>query len=613
MTRELVRDAMLETVAEYGKLAILIDDNEDSPSRIARDLYYADTLPRFWLTARSLECAEHVLAVLADEVGSPSVLTQCPCLVIVDRHLLQHCRNGSERSVRIDGMESRCRDHVQLLTRMSANGGGRLRSLLFHCITTHPLGKADEPNGDGWSPRSPYVMKRIRDELAKHPGVGEGVSSEVFQPLRRFGINAPAATPSGEAQRWKAKTWSRTLRRMAQDLRDQESIEARDVREPTQAPVVLLTGAGVSLQSGPYGPGIPRTNSLLFEAAWRLEVTQHELVRQRGPSLVEGPPGCICHATRRAPLPSAGAPPSLSEFRRAVVQEVRGCESLARYPALLEIFGNESRASEDARSRYDFYTSFRTVMQQFDHGFSYGHWLMAQLPWSCIITTNFDSFHERAATTAARQPEGLGFRGHPPMDLGHAALRRGNPAPLAENVSAQDWKRVWSTCRLFKPYGSLGSPSSLVLNEYQMGKRRDHFRAVFQHAFANATSGWLVVLGHSMLDGALQGALMDALNSRPDLRDQLNVVWVVPEAFDVAIGAQRGLYEDGREAFPDLVRARLCNESSEPHHAGDWRRPVEPGDRGGAYSATAMEFLYDLALEFQDVLKVRVPLSSRAP
>ncbi len=605
MTTAMV-EAAQRIAADFGKLGVLIDDNKDGPWRMARDLYYADTLPEFWLVLRSVECAEPVLAMLLSaERGS--VLARCPCLVIVDRHLLQHCRSGGERSVRIDSKSSSCAAHLRLLHEMTTRSGATLPNLMLRLITTHPLGKTEDAEHLEWLPRSPWVMSEIREALRP---LGPTAGPNRFEPLRRYGVNRDMASPSSAAQRWKRDSWDAMLSSLAAALRREEERETADreaIKTPSQSPVVLLTGAGVSLQAGPYGPGIPRTNALLFEAAWRLAFAEPLANRQGEPSLVDTGRACDCRNSQ-VPVAGSGRSPSLTEFMREVKEAYTAGRTLSSYPGLLSIFDSASSKQEDALARYEFYMSFRTVMQRFDHAFSYRHWLMAQLPWSCIVTTNFDNFHERAAMVAARHPEV--FSGREQLNaLSHAALRRGNPVPLfSSGGKARRPSRSqrhpdplvthWTSCRLFKPYGTLESPQPLVLNDYEMSESRRHFARVFELAFSQATSGWLVVIGHSMQDEALQKALSSALKQRPGLTQSLNVVWVGPDAHRITCDEEPiPAYANGCLTFPKLVRRRMRPAARQRAVSGV---PEQLGEHGGAYAATAIEFLYDLALKFDE-------------
>src|SRR5439155_929650 len=67
---------------------------------------------------------------------------------------------------------------------------------------------------------------------------------------------------------------------------------------------------------------------------------------------------------------------------------------------LMDLFSGSGHKTSDYSDGRVFESALRSVMIGFDRDFLYHHWLLAQLRWRAILTTNFDSFHERAAWAA---------------------------------------------------------------------------------------------------------------------------------------------------------------------------------------------------------------------
>jgi hypothetical protein len=577
MTPELRRSRLLAAlktaILRYDKLGILIDDQRDAASRLARELYLAEVLPEYWVTVRSIPCANAALAFLRDnQVVGPSTR----CIVIVDRYLLEECPDSSRR-VPIDGQDSPAGPNLENLA-----NGGLGQNVLYWLVSNRPVG-SDQASKISWLPRSPWIMADVRRRLG----------DERFAPLRRFGPERSAGA-TDEDFRAKADSWDATLKALAERL----AIEGRgDEGDPNRAggtPVVLLTGAGASLASSRLGPGIPATNTLLYEAARRQLGLRTE--ERSGPPEDEAP--CACGASEPA-RPGAGGdgredqrPPETLKAFLDVVAGSSGPRAVT-YPSLLRLF--EPDGDDLFRS---FYGHFRSVMQRFDHGFPYQHWLMAQLPWTCIVTTNFDCFHERAAAAAALRPDAVRSPDGEREDVGHLFLRRGNPfffpprepgGPPQKPLSPKDWKRLWRECRLFKPYGTLVSPGALVLNRFDFEAARERFRQIFKHLFGGQSSGWLVVVGHAMLDPGMQEELATYL---PGLR----LLWVVPEAHRVVRGDLTA-YEGKLREWPNALRDRMKHVRSP---FTDWRAASDEHERGGPLRAGALEFLYDLTLRMNE-------------
>ncbi|HET6344721.1 MAG TPA: SIR2 family protein, partial [Myxococcota bacterium] len=181
-----------------------------------------------------------------------------------------------------------------------------------------------------------------------------------------------------------------------------------------------------------------------------------------------------------------------------------------------------------------FHRLFRRELYRRDFGFTYHHWLMARFRWTAIITTNFDGFHERAAASVARmQPQNDEARLWA-LSLGSVARDWSDRA--SRDFSKWPEKRgALGEHRLFKPYGSLYSPSGeLLLSNDEIDALQSEFRIALETALrleepsGAAAPGAIVVVGHSMRD-ELVGRVLKEL---PGALDGFELVWVDPAAYD---------------------------------------------------------------------------------
>jgi hypothetical protein len=572
-----VAKAMATALERYHKVGLLVDDDELSPFRLARELYFSDELPAYWVRVRSVECADRAL----DFLQSLSFLNDTPHLrgvIIVDRRLLRSCAAGSAPNARLD-RDGRHEANLVALAASTESKEPRYENMLCWLVTNEAGVGLGEDRRVDWFPKSAWLMARIRERLAE----------EKYRCLRRFGPTADE-TPQADLG-WKMSAWGGVISSLAQALSAEGDRQARDDRNgPSRShePVVLLTGAGASLPAGPHGNGIPRTDTLLYDAARSMkgEPVQHREPRHGL---------CACASKRPVDAPKPSHDLTLTNF---IAAAQRG-EKLQTYPHLIEAFAADGKTAAALKERNSFYGQFRSLMQRFDHGFPYHHWLMAQLPWSCIISTNFDGFHERAAAAAARRPEALRAKmsQRERANTIQSILRRGNPSPMptepSQSVATERehyWRSMWKDSQLFKPYGTLTSPAALALNVRHFADRQQLFGEIFDYVFGRAVDGgWLVVIGHAMQNDALQGILRASLERQP-LSDKLRVVWVVPDAL-----------ERVNVEVPDYWASLVKQQMTEPVARRDaFEDPWRKGENGGPVPSGALEFLYDLALEFAE-------------
>ena len=573
----------------------------DAPSRIARDLYFAEALPRYWVVVRSKECACAALEYLCKKRPASDRAQAAPVVVIVDRFLLADCGPHRKYPGEID-RDEKAVELLRTLTGTTPSAQAIQKRLGCWLVTNHPAA-GKKGTALEWRARGPWLMAEIRESF-----IGD------FAELRRFGPaeNGGLSPAAEDARTSSAERWKKLIRSLAAELRREGSRQEQGTcKSPPDKPIVLLTGAGVSLAAGRYGPGIPATNDLLRWAGERVVATENKKPPGDDVPVLGHPVACACAAPGHAGAGTGARRPAAPRTLSAFLENLRGGRD-EPYPDLLDVFTAVARESDEAaETRGQFYGHFRTIMHRFNHGFPYHHWLMARLPWTCIITTNFDGFHERAAAAAALHDEGRG-RGDEEQVIARAKaheaiLRRGNtfriPWPLpGENGKANEppsvpfpptWDSLWREARLFKPYGTLVSPATLALNKEDIAVRRETIAAMFDYIFQRATGGWLVVVGHSMQNGPIQDALSRLIEQRPSLADDLRLLWVVPDAHAITHGNQSH-YLDELSFWPKVVRKRAQDIVS---GESTWLLP-EPG--GGPLSSRALDFMYDLALEFDD-------------
>jgi hypothetical protein len=592
---ERVTKAFESALERYGRVGLLIDDKEESASRLARELYCSEMLPSYWLRLESRHCARFALAAL-EKRGFLADSKQ-RALLIVDRHVFLSCRPESRVMVTIDGADQPGLPHLGALLASMARSthserpDPKFKNVLCWLLTHEASVGLDQYSAE-WLPRSDWLMGSIRERMAR-PN---------FAVLRQFG---PTGEVDARHQR-DATAWDSALASLVSALRGEGDAElARERPTRSSTPVVLLTGAGASLGNGSYGDGIPKTDALLHEAARR--TLPHGPLGSPipGPVLVERTVPCVCAAAAPGQTGEKKQPKTLPELLAAVADHNPG--DTIEYPNLIDLFEPRRHETPEERNpRIAFYPQFRSILERFDHGFTYHHWLMALLPWSCIITTNFDGFHERAAAAAARRPDTLRTSADTEAQIrtSRSILRRGNPFVIPfeamQKTQKQErdevWDRLWEVSRLFKPYGTLASPAPLAMNNRQFKARGDQFEQIFDYLFGDARGGWLVVVGHSMQNESIQSALEKVMKEHKAVRNHLQVLWVVPESLD-AIQGKRPEHDPSTHFWPQLVKARM-ELPRDGLADGTIELSRQPPDPGGPLPARAAEFMYDLALRY---------------
>jgi hypothetical protein len=359
---------------------------------------------------------------------------------------------------------------------------------------------------------------------------------------------------------------------------------------------VLFTGSGASLAQGPHGAGMPTTRALLRRACQPLlgEPRTSAPISRRDLSSREGP--CIC---------GASAP-------RATTKRIHWTENSGLSPIdwlvkhiddsdaelewqLDEVFSEALHGTQHRRFKI-FHQGFRDALYEYDSGYPYHSWLLARMHWSAIITTNFDGFHERAAAAAARLPWLPDKDRRACLHLGSLAMTDWMSYPevaarlrgLADAIEAQ--RRFHDDApsqralqgSLFKPYGSLYTPEDEpALSERELKNGAPRIERALVEAIRGATSGSLVVLGHSMRDPFIQHVIATA----GDTLGKLQLLWVDPVAF---------------RRTKEAIGSRLDWTQLLAERRQVWeRRSQEPARNGGPgfsgpVPAKAHEFVFDL-------------------
>ncbi len=560
-----------EAVALYGKLGLLIDDADDARSRAARAIYGCESLPSWWLIGRSLVCAIEILAWLHHRIESGATF---PAIVILDRYLPASCQD-SRRKVPWDvppgGLNEDLREYCTQLRaaveRLLFAAGEHHPQLFVELETSYPHrlppASCTLERPLSWKTRNPDLLYRLRNKIEK-VRLREPMSLLSFGPGQGVG-NQVADPRVCEQADWLSSIYWSTLQELADSLSANAS-----------GPVVLLTGAGASFGASRLGRGVARTDLLLEEAC------RHVLGTGKSENRVKPiRPQCGCsalapweiaerHEPKRQPTNSQQTPLEwmIGEFRQGT--------PISRISwQLEEVFSTKDRHGKgvDPQTLQAFREGFRAALHHHDHGFLYHHWLLAQLPWTQIITTNFDSFHERAAVAAATSKATRQRR---------KILRLGNrfPAEIEDwhtEVSDRDRRELLQWSRLFKPYGSLLAPLPVRLAAEELLHAKERFKRTLGTFLTPDVEGTLVVLGHSVRDHFLNEVLKELQGNADNetFLQRIRLIWVDPVAFDRAQHARPGI-------GPVTLQWDL------------WMRQMLACRQAGPFPVNAHEFVYDL-------------------
>jgi hypothetical protein len=605
-----LREHFFRLLASYGKVGLLLDDARQARNRVARILYGSETLPGWWLGGRSIRCAHSLLGCLREALEQHDGLRG---IAVIDRYLPVSCDQDPWRAIPWDGNLIGLTEHektycsgIEETVRFLVGDKKPLRPAFFMELeTSYPHGFWDQRRWPGahplrWRTRTTDLLYRLRRRIE---AAGQQALLE-YGPYEAENRQYHRATDSmlsiGNGAQWRARVWPTPSRRIlgpsrAAETRKEPLLELaralqRAALDLDQKPVILLTGAGASLRAGAFGRGMPTTAHLL-ETACRAVAEKNPDDRPKPPPKALPPPAedlCAC-SSNRTPGTATGVPGIrwTSDSGTPVqwmVDHVAQGGSVAELDWHLEkLFSGEDnligKGGLPEACFYQFCDAFRSELHRWDHGFCYHHWLLAQLPWTCIITTNFDGFHERAAAAAAVTCENRERA---------AILRLANPLPNELKKSSAKLAKLRRKCGLLKPYGSLLFPAELALAPQLLKKRANLIGRELEALLRPATEAWLVVVGHSMLDPFIQvqlSALDVAREGHGPLQEKLKLLWVDPAALERCGNLDPANFSTDQRIWDRWIQERW-------DQGRGWTGP---------FPARADEFAYDLWQIYQEV------------
>lgn len=596
---ELVARAVERSAWEYGKVGLLIDDSPECSIRVARALYGCDALPKWWSLVRSIGCACTALKKVSELLSDPS-FRPLRVFIIVDRYLPPGCGGGSAIAW-YEGEDPQ--GHGELVEAMNGHVSKILKSkqtekekeippgwteetaCLVRFVTSFPVISTAGTGGAAtrrkrepdipWQMRSVELLQKERREIRQ---------SKRWECLLRFGPEdrarifkeeeSPPSWMDVKVARWQARTWSETLQHLVKMFDNKERM-------------ILITGAGASLSTSPMSPGILPTHEIVRRVCSEIISNRPE------PRPRPAPPDCVCRSQHPPAGPArTGDPlPAKTPVGRLIQQVVSGKPLEFK---LEEVCSPELH--EGAMDTFrTFHRLFRRELYKRDYGFAYHHWLLARLPWTAVITTNFDGFHERASAAVARMLSTDEQERLRVLSLG--SIASSEPPTLGWDTSGQQQGSAerMGESRLFKPYGSLYSPTGeLALGVKEVFDFQGRFEAALRKALSPvwvsgpAHAGAIVVIGQSMRDELVR-TVLEKLKGR---LARYKLVWVDPNAFarcQLTPASEQTLWET-------RVRKKMKGRGTgaPPEGLTDDSKQANERACSGPVPATTLEFVYDL-------------------
>ncbi|HEV8238755.1 MAG TPA: hypothetical protein VGS57_05270 [Thermoanaerobaculia bacterium] len=438
---DLLGNRVRRAVQRYGRVGLLVDDSPRANHRVAREMYGAESLPDWWVVARSQQCAEDALKAMAALPPDPRI----PSLILIDRYLPLKCDDQNE----MPWDDSR-------LDTLTADSRASHRAF----FSSYPFAN----DGDGasrlhWQPRD----------------------SETIVRLRRTVEAAAQNDPSQwSLLRFAPDEWRKPIASLIKKL-------ATETTGRTER-MVLLTGAGASVAESAFSPGMPLTPFLLSSALSTVFLETKKIREGQFPRIMAAQfpaaPDC-CRVPEPAGEVPQAAPPGVTEgpLQRALRELLKAHRLGDDWWRLTDLVSVEKNPGFEAEVNNLLPTLNRSMLR-YDRDFPSVHWYFAHLPWDRIVTTNFDTYHERASQQAValwrrRPPTGL----EPRQGLGYSDKGLGD-------------RELATVPLLRKPYGSLAHPEILAWTDTELADSEERFGK----AFEKLDSIWLVVVGHSVRD-----------------------------------------------------------------------------------------------------------------
>ncbi len=296
--RQTIQLRTAEIVHQFRKIGLLIDDQSDAGDRLARELYGSERLPRWWLHLRDAEDACEALMIRdmllrrAHDEGGPDPLPDGTVLV-VDRYLPAQ---AGLRPIPLDapllvtGGERNLQQLHKILCGLNAGPADSRVHTLF--VTSYPYASSTA-TPEGRSPDCTQLPWRRRTSNAF-----QELRSRLSPALLRYGPLKTVPAPSGDSN-----GRVELLGSLAEALAQRTGKQLSDPPE-----VVLITGGGSNLSQGSYGPGLPPIWWLVEEAC---RLAAGEAPRE-APRKVEPP-----HPSHNR----GGVLDSFEEFRRAMARD----------------------------------------------------------------------------------------------------------------------------------------------------------------------------------------------------------------------------------------------------------------------------------------------------
>lgn len=331
----------VDILRSFGKIGILVDDAPLATFRVARELYGADVLPRWWIHVRTVQEAVDELRAFA--TADDRTL---PAMVVVDRLLPA---SATEPPLYWENASGPPCDEFRTLLQQLRDREPALTQIVP--ITSYPRRDPALSSSIEWKPRFHEPLFQLRRSMVR--------KDSLLKPLLRYWSEAQPPNASADEG---TRSWH--LAQHGRRLIDQTAARLND---PTNWQVVLLTGAGMSIAEDSHCAGIPKNDVLLTEAA-------------------------------RSTTDITGATGKLLALLRQYTRDKSVClEKIANERwNFNELFSDDPEAELDPVERR-FRKNFQRAVMRYDVGICYQHWLAAGLPFDVIVSTNFDGFHERAA------------------------------------------------------------------------------------------------------------------------------------------------------------------------------------------------------------------------